>query len=210
MLAAKCVVRGGERSGFSLVELLISLLLGSLLLTMVIGLYVTGVSTGASSLQYSRLRTDLQSIMAMLESDIRRAGYSGGLDHYLVGINGDKSVDINDGKNCIVYYYNHDHSKTIDSSNKMAFSLKDNAVKFKSGVVPVANNACAEVSGWRDISDAGFVKISTLSFNESILSSATVTLRSVEIELVGELVSDHHYSHSVSTRVQVRNAEFAY
>ena len=48
-----------KKKGFSLVELMLSLLLGSVLLAMVIGLYVTGVSSGAKSLKYSRLHTDL-------------------------------------------------------------------------------------------------------------------------------------------------------
>ena len=204
-LARYCWTRGG----FSLVELLVVLLLSSLLLAMVISLYVTGVSTGSKSLHYSRLRTDLQSLMVMLETDIRRAGYSGGEGSYLVGVNGNKSIDINSSKDCIVYYYNHNNSETVESSNKMAFSLKGGAIKFKSGVDPIANNVCAQVNGWTNISDLNFVKINTLFFSETVTSSASATLRNVEIELTGELVSDSDYQHSVASRVQIRNIELS-
>ena len=72
-----------KQGGFSLIELMISLFLGSVLLAMLIGLYVAGVSNSAKSLKYSRLRTDLQSMLTIIESDIRRAGY-GGEDTLLV------------------------------------------------------------------------------------------------------------------------------
>ncbi|PKF62005.1 pilus assembly protein PilW [Psychromonas sp. psych-6C06] len=195
-----------SKRGFSLVELLIALLLGTVLLAMVIGLYVTGVSTGAKSLKYSRLRTDLQSIVAMMETDFRRAGYGG--SDYLVGASSNKTIDINASNDCIVYYYNHNDTATVESSNQMAFSFKDNTVKFKSGVGKVANVVCAVTTGWTDVSDNNFIKITALSLTESVTSSASATMRSVKIDLSGELVSDSNYAHSIATRVQVRNLEF--
>jgi len=195
------------RSGFSLVELLLTLLLGSLLLAMVISLYVTSMSTGSQSLKYSRLRSDLQSLVAILETDIRRAGYSAGQEGYLVGANSQQSVDINSTHDCIVYYYNHNNTLAIEHSNKMAFAFKDNALKFKTGVNQIANEACASTTGWISVSDAGFVKITALSFIEVTNSTNDVTLRSVKISLSGELVSDAGYSYSVTSRVQVRNIE---
>jgi prepilin-type N-terminal cleavage/methylation domain-containing protein len=195
-------------NGFSLVELLIGLLLGSLLILMVIGLYVTSVSTGSKILKNSRLKTDLQSMVTMLETDIRRAGYSGGEQGYLVGENGDKTIDINSDHNCIVYYYNHNKSSSVESSNKMAFSLRENTLKFKTGVEAVADTVCSATSGWINVSDAAFIKINKLSFTEELSSSAEATVRSVRIELAGELVSDGRYNHSITTAVQVRNIEF--
>jgi prepilin-type N-terminal cleavage/methylation domain-containing protein len=192
--------------GFSLVELLVAMLLGSLLLAMVIGLYVTGVSNGAKSLKYSRLRTDLQSIIAMIETDVRRAGYGG--SEYLVGVGGVKSIDINSSKNCIVYYYNHNKTSAVESSNKMAFSLKNGVIKFKAGVGQVADTVCAITTGWTNISDDRFITITNFVLTESVTSSASATIRSVKIELAGELVSDASYQHSIATRVQVRNLEF--
>jgi len=194
------------KNGFSLVELLIALLFGLALLTMVLNLYVTNLSAGTKSLKYSRLRSDLQSIVAMLETDIRRAGYGG--DEYLVGLNGNKSIDINSSQDCIVYYYNHDKSASIDSANQMAFSFKEGAIKFKSGVGQVADTVCAVTNGWIDISDAQFVTITHFNLTEEITSNALVTVRSVKIELSGKLTSDDNYTYSITTRVQVRNIEY--
>lgn len=198
------------QKGFSLVELLIALLLGSVLLAMVIGLYVTSVSSGAKSLKYSRLRTDLQSIISVMETDIRRAGYGG--HDFMVGSGATQTVDID--PECIVYYYNHDGSASITDANKMAFRFipAEHEIQFGTGVGPLAGDCYSSGNGnWTALSDKQFIKITALDFTDltgSGASSASATMRSVQIELTGELVSDSRYTHSIRTRVQVRNLEF--
>ena len=191
-------------SGFSLVELLISLLLGSVLLAMVIGLYVTGVSTSASSLKYSRLRSDLQAMISIMETDIRRAGFGG--SDFMVGSGANKTIDST--SHCIIYSYDHDETGTVNDSNKMGIRLltADNVIQFGTGVDPLASN-CYSSGIWQALSDKQFIKITTLNFSESITSNASATMRRVQIQLTGELVSDSNYSHSINSTVQVRNIE---
>ncbi|MEI6897203.1 MAG: pilus assembly protein PilW, partial [Psychromonas sp.] len=174
--------------------------LGSVLLLMVISLYMTGVSTGTKNLKISRLNADLHVLITLMERDLRRAGFGG--DAYLVGATNIKSVNINSDQNCIVYYYNHNHSQLLESSNKMAFSLKNDTLKFKTNVSKVAETVCEDVSGWKSISDKGFIKITQLVFTEEITSHAQTT---IVINLSGELIADSRYRHSISTSVQVRN-----
>jgi len=194
--------------GFSLVELLIAFFLGSVLLAMVIGLYVACVSTGSKNLKMSRLRTDLQSLVALIETDIRRAGYGG--SDYLVGASGKSTIDINSNGDCIVYYYNHNDTIALESSNMMAFNLQSDSVRFKTGVGKIANEVCAVSTGWESVSDTNIIKITKLSFTDTVTSDVTTTQRSVTLELAGELVSDSRYSYSIKTHVQVRNVEFTY
>lgn len=197
-----------KKRGFSLVELLIALLLGSLLLAMIIGLYVTSVATGASSLKYSRLRTDLQAIVSIVETDIRRAGYGG--KPFMVGEQGNKVVDsINSTtQNCLIYYYDHDLNGVITSSDKMGFRFvaAKNEIQFGSNVSPLANE-CYSSGNWVALSDKQFIKITALDFSESIVSSASATARSVAINITGELAADSQYTHVITTKVQVRNLE---
>lgn len=198
-----------KNQGFSLVELLVALLLGSVLLAMVISLYTTSVATSAKSLKYSRLRADLQSIMAVMENDIRRAGYGG--SDFMVGSGASKTVDsINTStEDCIVYYYNHDGTTTIADANKMGFRLDHDTqeIKFGTGVDPLAAN-CYDSGSWSALSDKQFIKITDLGFTESTVSSASATMRSVQIDLTGELVSESAAQHTISTTLQVRNLEF--
>lgn len=199
-----------KKKGFSLVEIMLSLLLGSVLIAMVIGLYVTGVSSAAKSLKYSRLRTDLQSMMSIMETDIRRAGYGG--DDYLVGSGGTKTVDSqNSGTSkCIVYSYNHNSAAIITDTNRMGFrfSAAKHEIQFGNAVDPLATN-CYSEGHWTALSDKNFIKITDLTFVESVASSAAASIRSVAIHLSAELVADSSYKHAINTRVQVRNFEIS-
>ncbi|ABM02533.1 putative type IV pilus assembly protein PilW [Psychromonas ingrahamii 37] len=197
-----------KNRGYSLIELMLALLLGSVLLSMVIGLYVTGVSSGAKSLKYSRLRTDLQSIMLIMETDIRRAGYGG--SDFLVGSGDTKMVDTftSDTLKCIVYSYNHDSATAITDTNRMGFKFlpAENEIKFGSGVDPLAAH-CDSTGYWEGLSDNNFITITDLTFTESVVSSASASIRSVEIHLSGELAADSDYKYAINTTVQVRNLE---
>jgi prepilin-type N-terminal cleavage/methylation domain-containing protein len=194
--------------GFSLVEMLISLLLGGVLLVMVINLYVTSVATGTKSLKYSRLRADIQSIMYMMETDIRRAGYGG--RSFMVGSGANKTVDtISSGsEHCIIYYYNHDDSSSMTSADKMGIRLNvdSNEIQFGTGVDPLAVN-CYQSGYWKALSDNQFIKITELSFIESTVSSSNATFRSVKIEINSELTAESSAQYSQSIKVQVRNPE---
>ena len=198
-----------SKRGFSLVELLVVLLLGAALLAMIINLYVTSVSTGSQNLKYSRLRADLQSIMAVIETDIRRAGYGGSA--FMVGSGASKTVDIlsSGEQHCITYSYNHDDSISPSSANKMGirFNVDKHEIQFGTGVDPQAVN-CYKSGYWKALSDRNFIKISTLNFTESIVSNATATMRSVQIEIKGELISKKTAEHALTSKVQVRNVEF--
>ncbi len=61
--------------GFTLVELMTSMLLGLVILGGVITVFTNTVATNNSTLQTTRLNQELRSIMEMISSDLRRAGY---------------------------------------------------------------------------------------------------------------------------------------
>jgi len=175
-----------KQGGFSLIELMISLFLGSVLLAMLIGLYVAGVSNSAKSLKYSRLRTDLQSMLTIIESDIRRAGYGG--EDYLVGAANDKSVDTltRNGSpplNCVVLSYD---TALYGSVTRKGFlhHFSDSTIQYGSGLSSAALNCYTSVS-WENMSDPNFLKITHFKFTEKVTSSATATIRNVDIGLTG-------------------------
>lgn len=196
-----------KQKGFSLIELLVALLLGMLLLAMVINLYVLTVSNGAKSLKYSRLRTDLQSMMALIETDIRRAGYGG--KAFLVASGGTQTIDSLD--NCIIYSYDSDLNEQLDDINQMGFRFnsEQNEIQFGTAVNPLASK-CFEQGNWFALSDNQFIKITALEFTVSSATNTTgtVTMRTVEIDLAGELTADPDFKHALNTKVQVRNLEF--
>jgi len=87
------------------------------------------------------------------------------------------------------------------------FNPEENEIQFGTGVDPLAVN-CYNSGFWQALSDKQFMKITSLGFIENVASSASATMRSVQIDITGELTSDSSYKHSISTKVQVRNLEF--
>jgi prepilin-type N-terminal cleavage/methylation domain-containing protein len=198
-----------KRAGFTLIEMLISLLLGSFLLAMIIGLYVNNVSASVKALKFSRLRTDLQALSALIENDLRRAGYGG--SDFMVGATKAKVVDVinNDTQQCIVYAYNYDDASLFTSSHVMAFrySIINQSVQFGRKVDKQAIN-CFSSGFWVNLSDPNFLKVTQLNFVETSASNDQLILRSVDITIAGELVGSPTFKHQIQTQIQIRNPEF--
>jgi len=196
------------RSGFTLIEVLISLALGCLLLAMVIGLYVTNVATSNKGFTLSRLRTDLQALVSIMEGDIRRAG-SGG-SNFMVGAAKNKLLDSvsSNSQECIVYSYNYNNAVTAIASHIMGFrySFNTHSIQFGRGLDVEAAN-CYSSGSWVNLTDPNFLKVTELKFVESIASNAQATMRSVEIKVSAELIANSDYNHQITTQVQVRNPE---
>lgn len=64
-------------SGVSLVELLISILVGILLLTGITSIYVSTSKSNANNLQLARINQEVRAIIGVMSREIRRAGYWG-------------------------------------------------------------------------------------------------------------------------------------
>lgn len=195
-------------SGFTLVEILICLLLGALLLAMVIGSYVSNVGTTNKSLIHSRLRTDLQALIAIMENDLRRAGFGG--NAFLVGEESDKVFELshNVDQQCVVYAYNFDHSATSQAQHFMAFrySVNNQSIQFGRKVDKQASN-CFSSGYWVNLTDPNFLKITSLSFSDSDVANTQMAMRSLEVNINVEWVKDTDYKHQISTLIQTRRPE---
>jgi len=205
-----CLTTKNSKAGFTFVEILICLLLGSLLLSMIIGFYITNVSGSTKTLQMSRLRTDLQALVGVIENDIRRAGYGG--EQFMVGLDQSKMIDsINSStQKCIVYSYNYNDATTPTTSHVMGFrySINSKSIQFGRKVNRQASN-CLTEGYWVNLTDPDFLKITALSFIETSNTNpaSQITLRSIKINITGELVENSEYSYQIATQVQVRNRE---
>jgi len=195
-------------SGFTLIEILVSLLLGSILLAMVIGLYVNSVAAGAEALKISRLRTELLSISTLMVNDLRRAGYGG--SDFMVGVEGTKLIDITttESSHCVVYSYNYDKSLLLSSHHIMGFRYAKvtKSVQFGRHLNKDASH-CFDSGSWINLNDPDFLKITALDFIEDSSSNEQETIRSVELLITGNLVDDDSYHHSINTKVKIRNIE---
>ncbi|WP_413692573.1 prepilin-type N-terminal cleavage/methylation domain-containing protein [Psychromonas sp. KJ10-2] len=203
------LVTNRYQRGFSLVEILVCLFLGSLLLAMIIGLYVSNLGNTNESLIHSRLRTDLQALIGIMENDLRRAGYGG--QAFLVGDDSDKVFAVTNtvDQQCVVYTYNFDHAESPDVQHFMGFrySVKNKSIQFGRKVDKQVSN-CFSSGYWVNLTDPNFLKIKQLNFLESEVANSQLTLRHLHIDIQVEWVKDSEYNHQISTLVQTRNPEW--
>lgn len=129
----------------NLIELMIALVLGILVSTAAITVYVNNMKTQTANIQLMRLNQDMRAMTDLMVRDIRRAGFatSNPEDNF----NCLKSNPFNNiglftsgtalaGSSCIVFAYNIDDDLsgnicTIESTDRTGFRVSDGAVQMK-------------------------------------------------------------------------------
>jgi len=200
--------RFSKQRAFTLVELLLALLLGTLLLTMIINIYSNNIAGQTHALQIARMRTDLQHVMSVMENDLRRAGYGG--SEFLVGNEHHKVIDIlnNGTKQCIIYAYNTEKSLSFDASYVMGFRYlaSSQSIQFGHSVSAEAKD-CFTTGFWNNLTDPHFIQVVDLEFIESVETVENSVHRSVNIELTAKQPESSEALYQLHTFVHVRNTE---
>ncbi len=68
------VLRTDRQAGFTLIELMLSLLLGLIVLGGVLGVFITTYQSSSQDIKRVRLNEEMRAVMEMMSGDIRRAG----------------------------------------------------------------------------------------------------------------------------------------
>jgi len=200
--------RFSKQGAFTLVELLLALLLGTLLITMIIKIYTNNIIGQTHALQIARTRTDLQHVMSIMENDLRRAGYGG--SEFLVGNDHHKVIDIlnNGTKQCIIYAYNTEKSLSFDASNVMGFRYLASSQSIQFGhTVSAKAKDCFTTGFWNNLTDPHFMQVVELEFIESAETVDNRIHRSVNIELTAKQPASSDALYQLHTFVHVRNTE---
>jgi len=181
----------GKMSGFTLVELMISLVLGTIVISGLISVYVSTVTSSNDTLAMSKLSQQTSALMNIITSDVRRAGYWGqgamSLDNY---INRDPAINpfstssvsalalidniagnniiagnSNSVGDCLVYTYDADDDGILDNEDIVGFRISG----IKAQMKRLGNNGDARhdscVSGtWEDLTDSEVISVDALEF----------------------------------------------
>ena len=196
-----------KQAGLSMIELMISIAIGLVVVSGVIGMFVSTAVSSTENLKMTRLNQELRAAMDVMVQDIRRAGYRGdsitaaGANPFITGVN-DLTVT---GTDCITFTYD---STALDNPTAVAgWGLVDAAsdvfgyrreVVGGVGVVRSGTGAAVTLGScttgdWQDLTDGDSVDITTLRFDVvSVLSpagpsGATRNIRNVTITLTGRI-----------------------
>lgn len=206
------------QAGLSLIELMIGIALGLVLMTGLLIYFTTSLSTNRFAYQNSRLNQELNAVMEMMVRDIRRAGYWGAAQDGIgnptaysanafisnIGTN-DGGIDTSTA-GCILYKYDRNDDGTLQDNEKMGFRISSNQVEIRSAG---SGHECGSTSNtWEAITDANTIKIDSLTFNKTHISTDLSTgkacTRNIEIKLTGSLISDALASQTLTQSVRIR------
>lgn len=170
--------RGQRQRGFSLVELMVSVLLGLVVVGAAVAVYLSMVFSSTGTVRSARLNYDMGSLMLFMTNDLRRAGYWGGV---VAGANpllnpftsDDEDVQIiadwdTNGNACIVYSYDSDNDGLLQAGERFGFRLNnDGSLGIRLDGTVLAS--CADADGtWERITvqdDSEVVQITDLQFS---------------------------------------------
>jgi len=179
MMRVKCKKKN---TGFTLIEIMISLVLGLIVIGGAISIYISTIRGSTDVTNSARLNYDLDSVMQLMVNDIRRAGYWGGGIADSNAINsttnignpftlGSANIQL-PSSSCILYAYDFDDDTVLDingaagtlgdTNEFFGFKLEDGAIKIRSS--KIADNDCVG-DGWESITVSDMIEITHLQFS---------------------------------------------
>lgn len=214
-----------KNSGFTLVEIIIALAINAFLFTALISFLALNLTHQRKALNINRLNEQLEASMYTMANEIRRAGYwanansdigTGQNNNPFMAVSTDLSI--NPAGNCILFTYDADSNGALPSissgTNDERFGFRLSEQTLQARPPGAAFDCNASANSWDNMSDPNIVNITNLTFTLTSQTVVTgpgttgITVRSVDIALTGQLVSDSTVSQTLTEHVRIRNDKF--
>jgi type IV pilus assembly protein PilW len=165
-------------SGFSLIELMISVALGLLLTAAVVAVFGSALRSNTDTLRAARLNQDLSTVLSLMVNDIRRAGYANTVDGLYSDDTASGGDDANDdditlvSPSCVLYSYDSNSDGVVENSEWFGFRLEAGAIRMRSacGAGPDADSNCdtdCDAGTWEAVTDPSVVNVTGLTFGSA-------------------------------------------
>ena len=180
--------RFAKPTGFSLVELMISIVVGLVVVAGVISVFASAVKSHTDNLRMTRLNQELRTTMTLMTRELRRAGFWGGnKQHYAdpppsfdargamntvgvfagellpVAANPFRVIAITGG-NCITFSHDDDNDGVLDVDAVDPIESRGFQLDVVNRTVDSGANAACGGGGWTAITDPDAVAITGLRF----------------------------------------------
>lgn len=165
-----------HQTGVTIVELMISIVLGLLLLSAATAMTVKSMVMNGDTLGSAKLNQDLDSVLHVMVNDIRRAGYSGQNNSVTPVIPAVVFSDNEDlfieSQSCVLYAYDASPPGTpgagvLETTEKFGFKLVANAIQMRTEC-SATGTACADdcdAGTWEPLTDPNRMTIRSLTFD---------------------------------------------
>lgn len=213
--------------GFTLVELMVALVVNALIFIFLVGIFSANLTHYLSILNTNRLNQQLDGIMQIMITDIRRAGYwanaasnvgtNTNTNPFQSSVNGTDITVGGVGNSCITFTYDRNSSGTLSAisstsdDERYGFRLNGTNIQTRPWGATFSCNAAA--SAWENMNDATItISVLTFTLNTSTLTTGPgaqgVTERSVDIVLTGYLTETPSITKTLTQHVRISNDYF--
>jgi len=209
--------------GFTLVELLIALVINAILFTALMSIFIVNLTHYNSIINVNRLNQQLESSMQLMVSDIRRAGFwmnarndigthQNNNPFMAAGID----LTIGASNTCILFAYDRNNNGSLPSvgsssdDERYGYKLSGQSIQTR----PWGGSYNCTGTDWENVTDPNLVKVTALTFTLTTQSlpvmgtSSTISLRSIDITLTGQLTNDPTVTKTLTQHVRIRNDKF--
>jgi prepilin peptidase dependent protein B len=197
-------------SGFTLVELMISLSLSSVMISSAFALLVSSTHQLSTVEEQLKVHNDLLLVSNVIETELSNAGQvqRNGID-FLDNIKTPfhgypiiSAFDNESANSCITFNVdiNADGQLNHSSPNEQrGFRLRDNAIEMR-----LAGRECHE-SGWQDLTSTDFVHIDSLTFEYALPLKKETKTNAITVKLTGKSRLKPSISSTITRRIILRN-----
>lgn len=192
-----------RQQGFSLVELMVSLVIGMIVISGATGVFIGTFGANATQMKTARLNSELRTVMTIITRDLKRAGFHNWSPTELA--DGDFTVSPQAApvitSNSMQVAYDENADGTAGTTESYGFQFSNGTIQARIGS-----------GGWTDLVDGSVIEITAFSITNisptaiapaGATSSVTVPVYSIQI--TGRLVSDPTVVRTLRETVRVRN-----
>jgi prepilin peptidase dependent protein B len=177
-----------KQSGYTLLEIMITLFLGLIVVGSTINIYITTVGSSSSIIKSARLNHDLEAIITLMINDIKRSGYWAGAtvatdtrtNPFTASSTNiqmfDTDADDDTDADCILYTYDANGDGTVNSNGNEYYGFKlekytENGNEYKrikirkSGTTTAVAGCGTTDQVWETFIDDSQLTITTVQFS---------------------------------------------
>lgn len=192
--------------GYTLIELMISLVIGLVALAAVTSVFISMLGTNTTQMKTIRLNQELRGAMTNIVRDLRRSGFNGNAAQQLgppiasfgfsqLTLGGSAPVN-GDAKSSVNFAFDAPGDPT---------GVETFGYQLNNGAVRACKSTVSTCSNWERITDDSLVNISALTFLPKITSVGGLNHTTITVTLTGNLIADTNFTRTLVQTVVLRN-----
>lgn len=221
------------QSGFSIVELMVSLTIGLIVTAAMIALMSNSLSNTSRIVKMNKLAEELRSTMQMMSRDVRRSSYTANAIYCFgnpscstlgsVGAAGSVllpgDVTISDSNDCLTFNLDRDHDGDATEDGAGGFRrVEDGGIgRIETWIGGASPDCASSDAGWAALTDKDQINVTNfsidgdLSYDEVLLGDGngnpltTHRVRRILMTVQAELINDSRITRTIETTIRVRN-----